>query len=249
VLCPTAGVVFWGMKTFGYIRVSGKGQVDGDGPERQAQAINSFCAANALPLPELQMFFEAGVSGTVEAMDRPKFAEMITVIESLPPGEPACIVVERLDRLARDLMISEFLLAECRKRKIPVYAADQNDLRDMASDGGDATRVLLRQILGALAQWEKTALVNKLRKARDRKRAETGRCEGPLPFGSDPAEASAKAILVSWRAAGMSFSRIAKQANQVALKTRSGKPWNRGSVYQVLTGRGNKQIPQQTPPS
>jgi DNA invertase Pin-like site-specific DNA recombinase len=230
------------MITFGYIRVSGKGQVDGDGPERQADAIKKFCATHIVG-PEPKMLFEAGVSGTVEGMDRPKFAEMISEIEALPEGSKRCIVVERLDRLARDLMVSEFLLAECRKRGIPVYAADQNDLRDMASDGGDPTRVLLRQILGALAQWEKSALVFKLRKARDRKREETGRCEGPLPFGSTGEEASAKQIMATWLYNGLSFSRIAAQANQIALKTRTGRPWNRGSVYQVLVGQKAQQKP------
>lgn len=233
------------MKTFGYIRVSGKGQVEGDGPDRQSEAITKFCSIHFLPEVGVPtMFFEAGVSGTVEAMDRPKFAEMISAIEALPAGTRACIVVERLDRLARDLMISEFLLKECRQRNIPVYATDQNDLRDMASDGADPTRVLLRQILGALAQWEKSALVLKLRKARDRKRELTGRCEGPLPFGATPEEASAKSIMSTWRTAGNSLQWIATHANQTGLKTRSGKPWTKGSVYQAITGRGNKQKPQ-----
>jgi DNA invertase Pin-like site-specific DNA recombinase len=226
------------MKAFGYIRVSSKGQVDGDGPDRQRESIEKFCATHFLPESGLQVFFEAGVSGTVESMDRPKFAEMISVIESLP-GVRCCIVVERLDRLARDLMISEFLLAECRKRNIPVYAADQNDLRDMASDGGDPTRVLLRQILGALAQWEKSALVMKLRKARDRKRLETGRCEGPVPFGADECERSAKLMLETWRTSGKSCQWIANQANMTGLRNRGGKLWTRGAVYQV-TGRENK---------
>lgn len=224
-----------GMKTFAYLRVSGKSQVEGDGPERQREAINAFCKTHGLGNPG--EYFEPAVSGTVEAMDRPQFAAMIVEIESLK-DESACIVVERMDRLARDLIVSEFLLKECRARNIPVYAADQNDLRDMASDGGDPTRVLLRQILGALAQWEKSALVHKLRMARDRKRAETGRCEGPLPFGATPEEASAKRMMVTWRTAGMSFTRIAHEANAVALKTRSGKPWTRGAVYQVLEKQG-----------
>lgn len=226
------------MKTFGYLRVSGKGQVDGDGPDRQIEAINSFCSAHKLPPPGLQMFFEAAVSGTVEAMDRPKFTEMLLAIESLP--EAACIVVERMDRLARDLMVSEILLAECRKRNILVYAADQPGLQDMASNEGDPTRVLFRQILGALAQWEKSALVHKLRSARNRVREATGRCEGVLPFGSTEEEASAKRIMVTLQAAGNSYQAIAREANQMGLKTRSGKPWNRGTVYQAVTGRGNK---------
>jgi len=52
-------------------------------------------------------------------------------------------------------MTQEFLLAECRKRGLKVYSADQGQLIDMAENGGDPTRVLIRQILGALAQWEK----------------------------------------------------------------------------------------------
>ena len=41
------------------------------------------------------------------------------------------------------------------------------------------TAILVRQVLGAISQFEKGSLVAKLRAARDRKRAETGRCEGP----------------------------------------------------------------------
>jgi DNA invertase Pin-like site-specific DNA recombinase len=40
------------------------------------------------------------------------------------------------------------------------------------------TAVMVRQILGAVSQFEKASLVEKLRKARERKCAETGRCEG-----------------------------------------------------------------------
>lgn len=222
------------MKAFGYIRVSGKGQVDGDGPDRQRDAILGFCNRHGLEFSE--EFFEPAVSGTVEAMDRPQFSAMIEAIEAIRTG---CIVVERLDRLARDLMVSEFLLAECQKRGIPVYAADQGDLRDLASDGSDPTRVLIRQVLGALAQWEKSALVLKLRKARDRKRALTGRCEGPKPYGSTPEEESALQMLRTWEAAGKSMSEIATQANYCSLRTRRGEPWNRHSVFQVLRRQKN----------
>ena len=39
----------------------------------------------------------------------------------------------------------------------------------------------MRQIAAAFAQYEKSRLVHKLKAARDRKRAETGRCEGRKP--------------------------------------------------------------------
>jgi DNA invertase Pin-like site-specific DNA recombinase len=225
------------MKTFGYLRVSGRGQVEGDGPERQAEAITRFCKAHQLTEPV--MFFEAGVSGTVEAMDRPKFSDLIAATEALPEGETACIVVERLDRLARDLRVSEFLLAECRNRKIPVYAADQSVLIDVASNDIDPTRTLLRQILGALAEWEKSALVYKLRRARERVRAEKGRCEGRLPYGHEsyPEEASALKILEAWRVAGNSWRTMAKWANEMGLKTRLGRPWTFNSLQGVMANR------------
>ena len=40
------------------------------------------------------------------------------------------------------------------------------------------TAVLVRQVLGAIAQFEKASLVAKRKAARDRKRAAAGKCEG-----------------------------------------------------------------------
>ena len=40
------------------------------------------------------------------------------------------------------------------------------------------TAIMVRQILGAVSQFEKATLVLKLREARERKRAATGKCEG-----------------------------------------------------------------------
>jgi hypothetical protein len=57
-------------------------------------------------------------------------------------------------------------------------------LRCIAADSPDSflddtpTAVLVRQVLGAVAQFEKQALVAKLRKARERKKRETGKCGG-----------------------------------------------------------------------
>ena len=48
------------------------------------------------------------------------------------------------------------------------------------------TAVLVRQVLGAIAQFDKASLVAKLKAARDRKKAATGKCGGAgriLRFG------------------------------------------------------------------
>lgn len=55
----------------------------------------------------------------------------------------------------------------------------------------DPTRILMRQLMGAVAQHDKSQIVLKLRGARMRKRAAEGRCEGRKPFGKDKSEQAA----------------------------------------------------------
>lgn len=225
------------MKALAYIRVSGKSQVEGDGPDRQREKIAAFCKANGLENGGKE-FFEQGVSGTVDGLDRPEFVQLLEYCEMYPADDrrPA-IVVERMDRLARDLMVQEMLLAECRKRGIKVFSADQG-LLDQANDSGDPTRTLIRQILGAVSQWEKSVIVMKLKAARDKKRRETGRCGGTLPYGQLPGEDEVlEYMLQTMRVQGMTFAHLAGSLNLSGFKTREGKPWNKQRVYHVLKGR------------
>ena len=46
----------------------------------------------------------------------------------------------------------------------------------------------MRQIFGAIAEYEKTMIVLKLRGARMRAKAKNGRCEGAKPYGVLPGE-------------------------------------------------------------
>lgn len=229
------------MNAFAYIRVSGAAQVEKDGPERQADKINKFCEAQGLVLG--RSYREDGVSGTVEGMERPKFSEMLEQITYVKNREEfsACIVVENMDRLARDLMVSEVLLRECRLRGIPVYAVDQGALVDMANDGGEPTRKLLRQIMGALAEWEKSTLVRKLRAARDRKREACGRCEGPLPFGSFPPEIDCLREMKEGANFGYSLTENADRLNELGFRTRTGRFWNKQTVNHILGNRREKR--------
>jgi DNA invertase Pin-like site-specific DNA recombinase len=226
------------VRAFGYVRVSGRGQLDGDGPQRQRDVIQKFCQEQRLA--PLLFFAEDAVSGTIEGLNRPMFLHMIQAIEQCRkdcPQEEVCIVLERLDRLARDLIVSEIILKECSIRSIPVYAADQGQKLDQASVGADPTRKLIRQILGAVSEWEKSVIVKKLRAARDRKRQETGRCEGVKPYGSEPGEEVTLALMREDRKQLKSFSCIAGDMNFLERRTRRGKPWTKAAVYQVLNRR------------
>lgn len=229
-------------KLVGYVRVSGRGQVDGDGLDRQRDAIAAFCQSVEASLDPKHIFEERGVSGTIDALGRPAFAEMVDALDADP--ELDGFVVERLDRLARDLMVQEIILKECRDRGIQVFAADQGQLLDMASDDVDPTRTLLRQMMGAIAQWEKTAIVRKLRAARERVRAEKGWCEGRQPFGADPKRLYEKKVLLKilqLRDAGFGGRIIKRVLDAEGVVSSKGRPLARSFVNKLLKRHGRME--------
>jgi DNA invertase Pin-like site-specific DNA recombinase len=213
-----------------YVRVSGLGQKDGDGPERQRQAIAR--AAKRERLTVLREFSDLGVSGTTEGADRPGMAALLAEVVALGA---TVVLVEKADRIARDVLVSELLLRQFRQLGVQVLTADGIDLTDETN----ATGTLVAQLLAAVAQFDRASIVAKLRAARDRKRATTGRCEGPKPFGELPGEAEALTALraLARKPVGCdapTMAEVAAKANAEGVRSRSGKPWTRGTVWNVL---------------
>ncbi len=217
---------------FAYLRVSGKGQVEGGGFERQARAIERYAKANGLTVTET--YRDEGVSGTRELDNRDGLAELIDRVES---NGVNVVLVEDATRLARDLMVSEVILGQFRALKVRVIAA--NSGTDLTVGDDDPTRKLIRQVLGAVAEFEKSTLVLKLRAARARTRRQTGRCEGRKPFGFHPGE---KVVLERMRELyrkprgedRRSFGEIAATLTEEERPTRTGKPWSRTVVQRIL---------------
>src|SRR6267154_5125312 len=161
-------------KAYGYLRVSSQGQVEGDGFARQRAAIESYAKAHGVKI--VRWFEEKGVSGTKDLADRPALQEMLVALLSNGIHK---VIIEKLDRLARDLMVQETILGDMRKRGFELISVAEPDL---CSD--DPSRKLMRQIMGAIAEYDKSMIVLKLRGARQRMRARGGRCEGAKPYGT-----------------------------------------------------------------
>ncbi len=212
------------MKAFAYLRVSGKGQIDGDGFPRQLAAINAYAAAHGITIA--RVFREKGVSGTLDGMDRAAWAEMIATI--LANGVKT-VIIEKLDRLARDLMIQEHILSDVRRRGIHLISVAEPDL---CSD--DPTRKLLRQIMGAIAEYDKAMTVLKLRGARQRQRAKNGRCEGAKPYGALADEAETLRRIQTMRASGASLQAIAEALNAEGVQPRRGSRWHPFAVSRIV---------------
>lgn len=212
------------MNAYAYLRVSGMGQVDGDGFTRQCEAINRYASAHGITI--VQTFREEGVSGTKELDNRPALQELLLAIES---GDVRMVMIEALNRLARDLMVQETILSDLRKRGITVISVAEPDL---CSD--DPSRKLMRQIFGAIAEYDKAMIVLKLRGARQRMKARTGRCEGSKPFGAADGQKKTIERIMTLRGAGMAVDTIAETLNCEGLKSKTGGRWYGSSVRNVI---------------
>jgi DNA invertase Pin-like site-specific DNA recombinase len=138
------------------------------------------------------------------------------------------VLVENASRFARDLVVQitgHDLLRDKGIQLIPVDAPSH--FQDETP-----TATMVRSILGAVSQFEKEALVLKLRKARERKRKDTGRCEGNPQWNTVPAEHAEAARAA--RAAGQSLRAIATTLESKGLKGRNGKAYAAGSIASML---------------
>ena len=218
-------------KAFAYLRVSGKGQVRGDGFARQSEAVRDYAKAHGIRI--IRTFREAGVSGTKELENRPALSEMMAALHG---NAVKLVLIEKLDRLARDLMIQETVIGDLRKHGFALISAAEPDLLQ-----DDATRKLMRQMLGAIAEYEKTMLVTKLRGARLRKKARTGRCEGRKPYGYYSGEKRILDRMEALRAQGLGFDQIAKQLATEGLMNRRGKPFGGFAVNRIVARQARRK--------
>src|SRR5258707_3426495 len=224
------------MKVYAYLRVSGRGQLRGDGFTRQSLAIEKYAAAHDHQI--VRTFREKAVPGATDMVDRPAWRAMVG--EILADGVKT-IVIERLDRLARDLMVQEHIVADCQKRGITLLSTAEPDL-----GSSDPTRILMRQILGAVAAYDKAMIALKLRGARERKRAQRGRCEGAKPYGELPGELEVLDRMRALRADGATLTDIAEALNSTGIKPQRGSRWFPMAARRILertSGTGRDKIP------
>jgi DNA invertase Pin-like site-specific DNA recombinase len=146
------------------------------------------------------------------------------MIQALLANGTQMVIVEALHRVARDLMIQETAIAFLQRQGLELLSADPAEFDLLASD---PSRVLVRQIMGAVSQYEKSMLVIKLRGSRQRKKAQTGRCEGLKPYENQAVIDRIKAM----RTEGLTLNAIASKLNTEGVQTaKGGNKWHASTV-------------------
>ena len=99
------------------------------------------------------------------------------------------------------------------------------------------TAVLVRQVLGAIAQFEKAGLVAKLAAARKRKRVANGKCEGRKSLAETNPEAVALAKALGRKkpkGGPMSLRAVSAELAARGFLNERGAPFNHKSVASML---------------
>lgn len=220
--------------TYAYLRVSGPTQArdDKDGLPRQKEACLRFAVANNLTVK--QWFQEPGESGSDDVMDRKALFELL---ETVKTGDT--VLIDRLDRLARQVGIQEYILLKLRRKGVKVISTSPSE----KADATDPVDIAVRQMFGVFAQLEAAMIQRRtsIAKAKKRKLWREGkgpRCDGRKPYGEhkDPEKRAAEIRgleMIRNADRAMTSDDLAVKLDEAGIPTRSGRPWQGKTVRNI----------------
>jgi DNA invertase Pin-like site-specific DNA recombinase len=224
-------------RAVGLVRVSSDKQAE-SGLGLAAQRASIAAAAARLGLPLVQVFEEAGISGTLPIDKRPV---LLDAIAALRRGD--ILLLARRDRLSRDVIVSA--MAE---RLITKRGARMVSAAGESSEGDDPASIMMRRMLDVFSAYEAAVIAARTRAALAAKRRR-GERAGFVPFGWRVAsdgrmlelaadEQQTLSLIRKRRAAGESLTNIADHLNDVGVRTRAGTPFRFEYVRSLLRRAG-----------
>lgn len=229
-----------------YLRVSTIEQAEhGYGLDAQRKAVRS--AASKLGARIVAWTADEGVSGTLNADDRPGLTEALGMIRN---AKADGLIVRDLDRLARAVSVQEAVLAEvwCNEGAgVFVSAPAQEVERD---DPDDPMRTAMREMAGVFAGLDRRLIVKRLRDGRRAKAELGGHPTGSPPYGwrTDkrsfdnpngklvpvPIEQEALRKMLALSEQGVPTREIARVLEAEGYPTKRGGSWSSPTVARIL---------------
>lgn len=230
------------MDLIAYTRVSTDRQVkDGDGLESQTARINTAVAAQGHRI--VAWCRDEAKSGEKDLEDRQGLAEAVAILRA---GGAQGLIVSELDRLARDLIVQEQLLREIWRigEHVHVLSSDDSESRYLVRDDPrHPTRTLIRQVLGAVAAYERAMIRMRMMSGAERKAAEGGYAWGRPPYGwravgrelvPDVEEQRVLLRVRELRGGGAALRAVAAVLNEEGFRRPGGGVWQSEQVRRAL---------------
>ena len=219
------------VEALGYMRTSTSTNVgaDKDSDKRQRAAIEGYAKSAGYVI--VDWFYDKAVRGSDAVTERPGFVSMLNRIAG---NGVRTIIVESPDRFARDLAVQLAGHDHLRKLGVTLIPATAPDF--FTED--TPTAVLVRQVLGAIAQFDKATTVAKLKAARDRKIAAGEKCGGRKSYVERDGGKELVALAIELRGTEGRPRSLLKVSADLAARgyvTPSGKPYSASAVASMLS--------------
>ena len=226
-------------RAIGYTRVSTLTQRENETIEEQVKALREYAETNGYELVEV--YRDEGVSGSDE--DR-----VIRLCRYIQDHQEAfdVLLFKSFDRLSRGLFLQLFIEKELRKLDKTWLAFDQESL----SEDDDPMIVMMRQITGAFAEYEKKLIVRRLANGRRYKTLERRiKASGNVPYGYaydgkgtkekrvvvDPEQAEIVREMFGMALNGQSLGRIAEDLGERGVTNSRNRAFNRAAIHKILS--------------
>lgn len=231
------------MRLAGYIRVSTEGQVDAYGKDVQREAISRWAHLNGHEI--VDWFEEDAVSGKTDGGERPVLSQIV----SLGYDEFDGIVAFDATRIARRLVVQETLLNLVWASGLRVFTTTAGELE---ANDEDPTRILIRQILGVIAEFDHRNTVKRLHDGRRAKIRQGGYAGGVTAYGVDVVGTGKSAQLINHEvesrvvetirdlhSRSYSLRFIADELNRQQIGTKKGKRWSATQIQRIIKRHEN----------
>lgn len=216
----------------GYCRVSTDLTRQELGAESQLASIKAHAARHGITLVDV---FVEEASGGLPLEKRKVLMQALAAVGAHGAG---ALLVKSLDRFSREPLTAGLASAELERHGATLLVTDGT------GNGSDPTSELLRNVMLAVAKFEKQMIRMRVRAALQVKKTR-GELTGVAPYGMrlspdgktlepHPEELAAKELLRQWRASGLTLRALREHATQQGLRNRKGNPFTLAALHHLI---------------